>query len=522
MPLYALVQPVVWIDLLFAVVVATAGFAGGWWINFRSARRAAAETLRARTALQRMHDLATTVAADVGEHSTRVQEINTELTAARAGDGLDDVVVNSLNEILAANERLQARLAHAETKLQQQAEEIETQSLVARTDPLTQLWNRRAFDDELGRRYAEWHRRETEFSLLMVDVDHFKKFNDSHGHQAGDEVLRSVAKALAGTMRELDMPARYGGEEFAVVLPTANLQDALRAAERAHAAIVGNTCQFAGKQLQVTASIGVATILRSDNAATVVQRADEALYAAKKNGRNCIFYHDGVATVCFDEVRTEPTLPTTSTVVPATPVAELCDQPAETASTVAKAAQKRAKRAKSESSSPIDFTDCETFTAELGRRLLEFQWFDAKLSLLVLSIDDFEAQVGQAGAEGVRLVSRTVFEFLKRSLGGMSVLAETAEGRFLALLPGTDVKSAAKLAERFRTVVSSCAVPLGSEQLQITVSVGLAQATIGDDPQSFVRRADDALCASHDAGGNCCHFEENGQTRPASPMAAAC
>jgi diguanylate cyclase len=464
-----------------------------------------------------MHDLATIVATDVGEHSTRVREINTELAAARTGDGLDDVVVKSLNDILSANERLQTRLANAETKLQQQAEEIETQSLVARTDPLTQLWNRRAFDDELNRRFAEWHRRETEFSLLMVDVDHFKKFNDSHGHQAGDEVLRSVAQALAGTMRELDMPARYGGEEFAVVLPTTNLQDALRAAERAHRAIAQNTCQFAGKQLQVTASIGVATILRSDNAASVVQRADEALYAAKKHGRNCIFYHDGGDAVCNQKNR-DRQADRQSSAAPS-------DQPARDPKQSANDGSKKQKptiNAQPEDQSPIDFTDCETFTSELGRRLLEFQRFDAKLSLLVLSVDDFEDQFADVGTEGVKLVSQTVFEFLKRSLGGMSVLAETTEGRFLALLPGTDVNSAASLAERFRTAVSSCAVPLASQQLQITVSIGLAEATIGDDPQSLVRRADDALCASLDAGGNCCHYEINGRAWSASPLAATC
>jgi diguanylate cyclase len=525
MTTFAIVQPVVWVDLTFALFIAAVGFASGWWLNYRSARRAAAETVRARTALQRMHDLATSVAADVGEHHTRVQEINTELTAARDGDQLDDVVVSSLNEILAANERLQSRLADAEVKLQQQAEEIETQSLVARTDQLTQLWNRRAFDDELSRRFAEWHRRETPFSLLMVDVDHFKKFNDSHGHQAGDEVLRSVAKALAGTMRELDMPARYGGEEFAVVLPTSSLQDALRAAERAHQAIIENTCCVGDKKLKVTASIGVASILRSDNAATVVQRADEALYAAKHGGRNCIHYHDGQSTVAFASTDAEagPTSPAS----PAVPAATSQNREPAIQQEAAKPAQTKPIRqapapAKQNANSPIDFTDCETFSSELGRRLLEFQRFQAQLSLLVLSVDNFEEQIGDIGPENTRLLSRTVFEFLKRSMQGMAVLAETSEGRFLALLPGTELKTAAKLAERFRRAISSGKVPLGDRQLQISVSVGLAQAGNGDDPQTFVRRADDALNASLEAGGNCSHFEENGRCKAATPLAAAC
>ena len=89
--------------------------------------------------------------------------------------------------------------------MQRQAEELETQVAVARTDALTELHNRRAFDDELSRRFAEWQRRKTSFSLLMIDVDHFKKFNDTHGHQAGDQVLRDVAQALSKTVREMDL-----------------------------------------------------------------------------------------------------------------------------------------------------------------------------------------------------------------------------------------------------------------------------------------------------------------------------
>jgi diguanylate cyclase len=522
---FAIVQSVYWVDLTFALFIAVGGFVAGLCLNYRSSRRAAAETLRARTALRRMHDLATSVAADVGEHHSRVQEINTELSAARDGDQLDEVVVSSLNEIVAANERLQSRLADAETKLQQQAEEIETQSLVARTDQLTQLWNRRAFDDELGRRFAEWHRRETPFSLLMLDVDHFKKFNDSHGHQAGDEVLRSVAKALAGAMRELDLPARYGGEEFAVVLPTTNLQDALRAAERAHRAISENTCSVGDKKLKVTASIGVSTILRSDNAATVVQRADEALYAAKRGGRNCICYHDGAATVSYDATAVEACKPLAAPVN--APIAVSQDGPRTAEAepvppTQPNSAKRTSAPTKQSGNSPIDFTDCETFASELGRRLLEFQRFQAQLSLLVLSVDNFQEEIAELGPESATLLSRTVFEFLKRSLQGMAVLAETTEGRFLALLPGTDLKTAAKLGERFRRAISSGKVPLGNRQLQISVSIGLAQAAEGDDPQSFVRRADEALHASHEAGGNCSHFEENGRCKAATPLAAAC
>ena len=125
-------------------------------------------------------------------------------------------VLTTLAEILRSNEELQQQLATAEVQLQRQAQELEAQTTVARTDALTELFNRRALDDELNRRLAEWHRRHSVFTLVMVDVDHFKKFNDAHGHQAGDDVLRGVAATLKSTMREMDMVARFGGEEFAL------------------------------------------------------------------------------------------------------------------------------------------------------------------------------------------------------------------------------------------------------------------------------------------------------------------
>ena len=115
--------------------------------------------------------------------------------------------------------QLQNRLAQAEKQIAAQAADLRSYETEARTDSLTGLANRRAFDDEMQRRFAEWQRRRTPFSLMILDIDHFKQFNDSHGHPAGDEVLRNVGKVLVKTARQMDLPCRYGGEEFAVILP---------------------------------------------------------------------------------------------------------------------------------------------------------------------------------------------------------------------------------------------------------------------------------------------------------------
>src|SRR6185295_757566 len=135
-----------------------------------------------------------------------------------------------------ANAELQQRLEQAEKQLAVQAVQIKAHESEARTDSLTTLSNRRAFDDELKRRLNEWQRKGTPCTLVMMDIDFFKKFNDTHGHQVGDEVLRQVAKVLGVQSREMDIPCRYGGEEFAVILPATEALKACKVAERIRAA----------------------------------------------------------------------------------------------------------------------------------------------------------------------------------------------------------------------------------------------------------------------------------------------
>ncbi|HEU0152476.1 MAG TPA: GGDEF domain-containing protein [Arenimonas sp.] len=152
----------------------------------------------------------------------------------------------------------------------------------ANTDPLTRLGNRRAFQaaiDGLARQRREEDRA---FSLLMIDVDRFKAYNDSHGHPAGDEVLRLVGRALQAALRPGDVAARYGGEEFTVLLPGIDGERALRVAER----IRQDLEQTAWPYEPVTVSIGAAQAARDEAPDHLVARADAALYQAKRDGRN--------------------------------------------------------------------------------------------------------------------------------------------------------------------------------------------------------------------------------------------
>ena len=157
----------------------------------------------------------------------------------------------------------------------------------AATDGLTGLANRRSFDDELA---LEWRRAERvgdSLALLLIDLDDFKSVNDEFGHQAGDAVLRRVAAILESGARQVDLAARYGGEEFALLAPETDALGATKLAERLRTALETTTIELPnGGELSVTASFGVAVKGELERAEQLVTAADEALYEAKRNGKN--------------------------------------------------------------------------------------------------------------------------------------------------------------------------------------------------------------------------------------------
>ncbi|PAJ86089.1 sensor domain-containing diguanylate cyclase [Burkholderia ubonensis] len=163
-------------------------------------------------------------------------------------------------------------------------------ALLARTDGLTGLYNRRSFEDALDREWRRARRIRSTFSLLFIDVDRFKAYNDTYGHQAGDDALAAVARCIGGHIRRpADTAARYGGEEFVVLLSDTPLSDAAQIAERIRTAVGKLKLEHAASEYgHVTVSIGLASWTRSHDgeAYSVVKAADEALYYAKATGRN--------------------------------------------------------------------------------------------------------------------------------------------------------------------------------------------------------------------------------------------
>ncbi|MEL7401766.1 MAG: GGDEF domain-containing protein, partial [Pseudomonadota bacterium] len=153
-------------------------------------------------------------------------------------------------------------------------------------DPLTGAGNRVALDKTLGREVELAKRHGQQLSVLMIDLDNFKQVNDDFGHSMGDKVLKDAAECMSACIRQTDMCFRYGGEEFLVMLSSADQAGALRIAERIRMSISDMRFKNAKGELQVTTSIGSATLRGTDSMESLVQRADNALYEAKHGGRN--------------------------------------------------------------------------------------------------------------------------------------------------------------------------------------------------------------------------------------------
>jgi len=169
---------------------------------------------------------------------------------------------------------------------------------LAMTDDLTGLANRRAFLAAAEQAIAQIDSVARSPTLLIVDLDHFKRVNDVYGHRAGDQALQAAAQALARSVREGDFVGRLGGEEFVVLVDAADEETARRAAESARAAIAAMRVTTPNGEIAVTASIGCSALVAEDSVSAALERADEALYAAKRAGRNQIVSQAAKAAEC--------------------------------------------------------------------------------------------------------------------------------------------------------------------------------------------------------------------------------
>ena len=204
-------------------------------------------------------------------------------------------LVFSTKEVEQENSTLSASLGLSRKQIADLQKDLVSIRAKSLSDPLTMLANRKHFDQSLEWMLVKSRQSGEVFALILADVDHFKSFNDTHGHQMGDHVLRLIAGEMKQAVKGQDVVARYGGEEFAIILPATGLTAAAAVAERIRTTTMSKELRRrkTGESLgRVTVSLGVAECRPDETAQDLVERADNCLYAAKRRGRNCVVAQD--------------------------------------------------------------------------------------------------------------------------------------------------------------------------------------------------------------------------------------
>jgi len=210
-------------------------------------------------------------------------------------DSLQSIVEEERQIVKAQESRVNNNvkaLADQVNKLKLEAEELKDKVKKEREqaliDPLTGLYNRQAYNEKISEMLSSAMNNDDKLSLLIWDIDHFKRFNDRYGHVVGDKVLNAVSSKLSTSLKENYFLARFGGEEFAMLLPDETSEDATNFAERVRDEVSKMVFMVKGKKVELTISCGISSYQHNDNSQSLFERADKALYLAKENGRNCV------------------------------------------------------------------------------------------------------------------------------------------------------------------------------------------------------------------------------------------
>ncbi|MCX7677498.1 MAG: diguanylate cyclase [Alteraurantiacibacter sp.] len=429
----------------------------------------------AQDVLGRLQELTQKVAAEVDQHTECVEEINAQLRSAPEPD--EAAVVAAVAHLIEANQRMRRELQAAEERLQAQARQIERQALEARTDPLTRVANRWAFDEEFRRCRGQSVQQGTPTTLMLLDVDHFKRFNDSLGHQAGDDALRHVAETLKRVLGDVALIARYGGEEFAALFPGMGAEAAIPYCEQARLAIANARLRINDREHRITVSLGVAQLLPGETECELLQRADAALYASKNAGRNCGHLHDG--RLCrLLRAAPAPALPS-----PAFPEGvgdEWIFQPELCTQTLFR--------------EPIaNVAPRPAFFDELIRRLSQLRKHHTPLSLVLVQVEGYAHMVGQHGPSAAEVVLRITAQLINATLRDLDQVTRIAEDTFALLLPGMQLADAQTLAQKIVHAAQRCTLPRRAAISALPLRVGVVEAAPRDDLRRLLQRARAAL-----------------------------
>ncbi|MHA6690529.1 GGDEF domain-containing protein [Devosia sp. A449] len=250
----------------------------------------------------------TTANAYSGSLQTASGDLERSITAP-AMKALADRLLSETRRMQETNQVLEQKLEASRddiASLQRDLDDVRRESML---DPLTKIANRKSFDDGLEAAIGEAGLNNTPLCLMIIDIDHFKSFNDTYGHQTGDQVLRLVAMTLKSNIKGQDLAARYGGEEFVAILPSTDIEGAVIVAENIRRAIQAKQLlkRSTNEKLgRITASFGVAAYQSGDTPGALIERADRCLYAAKHAGRNRVISETALASMLAEAALLQP------------------------------------------------------------------------------------------------------------------------------------------------------------------------------------------------------------------------
>ena len=218
----------------------------------------------------------------IGDFTEKIQAAETIQEILK----VKDYLVIEMQKVREHSHTLHDELEKHRTATETLSKKLEESEARALVDALTNVLNRNAYNLKIGELVHEYKRYKEEWALLVLDIDHFKKFNDTYGHKTGDKVLKSVAATVSNSIRVSDHIFRYGGEEFVVILSRINKETTKNLSEKIRREVERDYFVDGDNELKVTMSIGAAIITPEDTEASLFERADKALYQAKQNGRN--------------------------------------------------------------------------------------------------------------------------------------------------------------------------------------------------------------------------------------------
>lgn len=453
-------------------------------------------TEKIRGITTQLHSLSERVLDNVCMHSEKIKSFGDELTSSEAIDA--DKILSAVDKIISANQQMQNDLENAQRQLAHQQEIIEQTTMQAMSDSLTGLANRRALDEHLGGLLNSKQDDEC-IGLLLMDIDHFKRFNDTYGHLTGDAVLTCFARLIQQNVRSTAFPARYGGEEFVVVLHGANEQELVEQAASVRKFVSEQTISHEDLELTITASAGLCMVQPGDNLTIAYERSDEGLYKAKELGRNRGLWlsKDGwvqfpekaaVAEPATDLVQSDPSKPVIEeTKSAATESEENSDTLTSDSTELAQGEDQSSNEADYDEEAAPAYMDLTTFVDKVRDHLNQLQQMDLPAACIMV-----EASIPGEESES-RLSWQKVLTLIQTKVRGIDVLCHFRPMTVCIFLPGCSAEASYERASEVKELLLRSAIDWDLVAIPEKFAVAVGHVLEKEEVPSMLNRMESAL-----------------------------